>query len=133
MPKDKIKTLEERLNRLEAALAQLSGTGGGTSPPSGAVIVDPAPWDGVGGGWHTLPSPMVDLAQLPNPSPSPSPWPMPGDALPPDLSRVTPEHLETTLHSIAAERARLDSMEEVIKQHLDSVKKLRPKAKPRSK
>jgi hypothetical protein len=133
MPKDKIKILEERLNRLEAALAQLSGSGGETPPPRGAVIVDPATWGGVGGGWHTFPGSMVDLGQWPYPSPSPSPWPMPGDALPPDLSRITPEQLETTLHSIAAERTRLDSMEAMIKKHLESAKKPPPKAKPRPK
>lgn len=42
-----------------------------------------------------------------------------GDPPPPDFSRFSAAQLQASLHSIAAERARLDSMENLIKQHLD--------------
>ena len=42
-----------------------------------------------------------------------------GDPAPPDFSRLSAVQLQATLHSIAAERARLDSMENLIKQQLD--------------
>jgi len=43
MADDTLKRLEERLTRLEAALAQQqTGGGGGFTPPGGAVV-DPSP------------------------------------------------------------------------------------------
>ena len=42
-----------------------------------------------------------------------------GDPPPPDVSRLSAVQLQAALHSIAAERARLDSMENLIKQQLD--------------
>ncbi|HEY6251871.1 MAG TPA: hypothetical protein VI685_18080, partial [Candidatus Angelobacter sp.] len=45
-----------------------------------------------------------------------------GDPPPPDISRFSAVQLQASLHSIAAERARLDAMETLIKQQLDKVK-----------
>src|ERR1043166_6645434 len=45
MADDRLRILEERLTRLEAALAQRPGTGsGGGFTPPGGIIVDSAPW-----------------------------------------------------------------------------------------
>jgi len=164
---DNLKRLEERLTRLEAALAQQpAGTGGGFTPPGG-TIVDPAPWGGGGGGWGhprwPWPTPIVDPAPWwgggwghprwpwPTPIVDPAPWPTPivdpapwggggfvasrpmaattfgrigqiGDPPPIDVSRFSISQLESALHSINAERARLNSMETMIKQQLEKVK-----------
>ena len=161
MSEDKLKILEDRLTRIEAALTQRpSGTGGGGFTPPGGMIVDPAPWGGgYGGGWGTYPRPVVDPAPWPyggwhprpwpHPIVDPAPWPSPvvdpapwgggyaqqataamfgrighvgGDPPPPDFSRLSVSQLEMTLHSINAERARLDSMEGVVKKQLDRAK-----------
>ncbi len=45
-----------------------------------------------------------------------------GDPPPPDISRFSVAQLQASLHSIAAERARLDAMETLIKQQLDRAK-----------
>lgn len=172
---DSLKRIEERLTRLEAALAQQPGGPGGFTPPGGAVV-DPAPWGGGGGGgWvfhpRPIPSPVVDPAPWwyggwgprgwlpptvhpgawPNPVVDPGPWPNPvvdpvpwgggvftpgrpgsattfgrigqiGDPPPIDVSRLSVSQLESALHTINAERARLDSMETMIKQQLDRAK-----------
>ncbi len=145
---DTLKRIEERLTRLETALA---GAGGFTTP--GGAVVDPAPWGGGGwgGGWVPhWPHPIVDPAAFyyhrPTPVVDPAPWPRPvvdpaawaarpaaaaaalgrigpiGDPPPPDISRFTVAQLEAALHSIAAEKARLNSMETLIKQQLDRAK-----------
>lgn len=164
MAEDKIKILEERLTRLEAALTQRpSGTGGFTAP--GGVIVDPAPYGG-GYGFHPRPwgggygyprwPPYVDPAPWPpyvDPAPwppyvaDPAPWPGTvsdpapygggayanaaitarilgrighvGDPAPIDFTRLSVSQLESTLHSINAEKARLDSLETMVKKQLE--------------
>ena len=140
MAEDRIKILEERLTRMEAALAQRpsvgTGTGGGFTP--GGVIVDPAPW---GGGWvrPRWTNPVVDPAPWPpsivsDPAPwppsvvtDPAPWPgrigPVGDSPPIDIGRLSVSQLESTLHNISAERARLDSMESMVKRQLETARK----------
>ena len=157
MADDRIKILEERLMRLEAAMAQQPTARPGGAPPGGMVVdpppwprprpvVDPAPWPWWGH-YHWPPSPVVDPAPWP-PSPvvDPAPWPNPivdpasidrvrataaanfarvgpiGDPPPIDISRFTASQLESALHTINAERSRLDSMETMIKQQLENLK-----------
>jgi hypothetical protein len=45
------------------------------------------------------------------------------DPAPPDVTRLSVVQLESALHSIAAERARLDSMEQLVKKQLETAKK----------
>lgn len=168
MAEERMKILEERLTRLEAALAQRAagtgigtGAGGATLPPG--VVSDPPPFPT--GGWmfipRPMPSPVVDPAPWPfpggwgrprwpivDPSPFPGvvvdPAPMPqtfdpaifqsavsaalgrigkvADPPPPDITRLSVVQLESALHSIAAERARLDSMEQMVKKQLETAK-----------
>jgi hypothetical protein len=101
---DDIKSLEARVARLEAALAQApAGTTAvllNTGP-----ITDPAgPW---GGGWGGGYRPVH--------------WPI-GDPAPVDYSRLPAPQLEATLHSIHAEKARLASLEAQVTQHLAKLK-----------
>ena len=173
MSEDRMKILEERLTRLEAALAQRAGgtgagvgTGaGGFTLPPGTVsdpppfsmggwmffprpspVVDPAPWP-FPGGWGRPRWPIVDPAPFP-PGVVVDPAPMPqtfdpaifqsavtaalgrigkvADPPPPDVSRLSAVQLESALHSIAAERARLDSMEQLVKKQLETAKKQQP-------
>jgi hypothetical protein len=65
MSDDKLRLLEERLTRLEAALVQRPPATGGFMQPG--TIADPAPYPGGGGGWvfHPRPSPVVDPAPFP--------------------------------------------------------------------
>src|ERR1700752_122840 len=176
MAEERMKIVEERLTRLEAALTQ-RGTGGGTGtgggfPPPGGVVPDPGPWPGGswqfvprpipspvvdpapwawGGGWTRprWPTPVVDPGPFPMPVVDPAPWPSPvvdpavfaqanlaatlgrirpvgGDPPPPDLSRLSVSQLEATVHSISAERARLDAMESMVKKQIDALKKQQP-------
>lgn len=170
MADDRIKVLEERLTRLEAALSQrpAATAAAGFATPGGAVvdpppwpihhrlpppIVDMAPWWGRYRWPHPIvdpgpfPTPVVDPGPFPTPVIDPAPFPNPvvdpapgvvrqqaanaailgrighvGDPPPPDITRFTAAQLETTLHSIAAEKARLSSMETMINQHLDRLK-----------
>jgi hypothetical protein len=91
------------------------------------------------------PTPVVDPGPFPTPVVDPAPWPWPivdpavfaqqsaaatlgrigkiGDPPPPDFSRLTLQQLEATIHSISAERARLDAMEEMVKKQIESLKK----------
>ena len=46
-----------------------------------------------------------------------------GDPPPPDFSRFSAAQLQSTLHSIAAEKARLDAMEKLVQTHLDKANK----------
>ena len=168
MADDRIRILEERLTRLEAALAQRPAGGGGFTPPGGVIVdsapwatsqpqffqrpfpspvVDPAPWPYWGGygGWGRpgWPSPVVDPAAFHRPVVDPAPWrshivdpavfaqsaalghirPVGGDPPPPDLSRLSIQQLEATIHTISAERARLDAMEEMINKQIETLKK----------
>lgn len=146
---DAIKRLEARLTRVEAALAQSGGRPQPIVDPAayaGAYrwpgpVVDPTPW----------PHPIVDPVPWPWPRPvvDPVPWPHPivdpaayatavqsrmataaslgrvgpiGDPPPIDVSRFSIAQLEATLHSINAEKARLTSLETLVKQQLDKVK-----------
>ena len=125
------------------------GGGWGTYPPR--PVVDPAPWPY--GGWRPRPwpwpHPIVDPGPWPSPVVDPAPWPTPivdmapypgpftqqasaatlgrighiGDPAPIDFGKFSLSQLESTLHSIAAERARLDSMEAMINRQMDRAKK----------
>jgi hypothetical protein len=176
---DRLKLLEDRLTRIEAALTQRGpiGGGGGVTPPGGGVVVDPAPhpYAGVAQFRRAVPSPVVDPApwwaggygrpRWPWPSPvvDPAPWPPQyitdpapwpphyisdpapspytnvaanpavsamafgrvgpiGDPAPPDFGALSISQLESTLHSLNAERARLESLENTIKQQIERVK-----------
>src|ERR1044071_2034533 len=135
MSDERIKILEERLMRLEAAMSQQPTARPGFTSPGGAVV-DPAPHPGWG---YPRPRPVVD----------PAPWPNPivdpavsidrlrasaaattlgrighiGDPPPIDISRLTASQLESSLHTINAERSRLDSMEMMIKQQLETMRR----------
>jgi hypothetical protein len=102
-----------------------------------------APWWGGGwGGWHPRwpPGTVVDPGPFPNPVVDPAPggggvFTRPtggttfgrigqiGDPPPPDVSRFTVAQLESSLHTINAEKARLSSMETMITQQLEKLKK----------
>ncbi len=159
MADDRIKILEERLTRLEAALSQQPAARGGFTSPGGTVV-DPAPYPGGYGYPRPFPRPVVDPAPWPgsythprwppqwivdpppypsyivDPAPTPNPFfdqslltdavratfgrvgPI-GDPAPIDISRFNVSQLESSLHTINAERARLDSLEKLITQQLD--------------
>jgi len=113
-----------------------------------AAQIQPVPWINWGG-WRRpwWPSPVVDPGPFPNPVVDPAPWPPNpvvdpatfaqsaataaalgrmgkiGDPPPPDFSRLTLQQLEATIHSISAERARLDAMEEMVNKQIDVLKK----------
>jgi hypothetical protein len=90
------------------------------------AVVDPAPWGGGGGGggFHPWPHPIVDPAAWASRQAFiPSFGPTGGDPPPPDISRFTAQQLESSLHSINAEKARLTSMEGMIKTQLETLKK----------
>jgi len=182
MAEDRLKIMEERLTRIEAALTQRTsapgtGGGGGGFTPPGGIITDPAPWHGgfisdpppwQGGSWQFIPRPspvvdpapwwqggwtrphwpttIVDPGPFPRPVVDPAPWhnpivdpavfaqqaslaaslgrirPIGGDPPPPDISRFNISQLEATIHSIAAERTRLDAMESMVKKQIDALK-----------
>ena len=110
-------------------------------------VVDPAPWPY----GHWPPHVVVDPAPWPPNvvvDPAPSPWPNPiadpapsvenlrataaaqfgrighiGDPAPIDISRLSVSQLESMLHTINAERSRLDSMETMIKQRFEQMKR----------
>lgn len=150
MADDKMKLLEARLTRLEAALTQQPAATTGFTPPAG-VVSDPAPWPwGFHPRYPRWPQPIVDPAPWPPFVSDPAPWPpfvsdpapsgggvftnqaaasqartlgrigqVGGDPPPPDFSRLSASQLEITLHSINAEKARLDSMGSLVQRHLD--------------
>ena len=119
--------------------------GSWTFIPRPSPVVDPAPWPY---GWGRPPRHVVDPSPFPGWIVDPAPWPNPiadpatfgqslsaaalgrigrvADPPPPDFSRLTVVQLESTLHSIAAERARLDSMEQMVKKQLETAKKQQP-------
>ncbi len=156
MADDRIKILEERLTRIEAAISQRpTGVshipGGGVVDPAAfaasqlqfarpipSPVVDPAPWPYWGGwGWgRPYPHPVVDPAPWPSPVVDPAVFsqtlaaaalgrlrPTGGDPPPPDLSRLSVQQLEATIHTISAERARLDAMEAMVNKQIETLKK----------
>lgn len=156
MSEDRVKILEERLTRLEAALTQRPGgiPGGGIVDPAAfafqarqipSPVVDPAPWPYWGGYWPRphWPTPVVDPGPFPHPVVDPAPWHSPvvdpavfaqsaatlggrigriADPPPIDFSRFSVSQLESVLHSINAEKARLDSMQQLVQKQLDAAK-----------
>jgi hypothetical protein len=95
------------------------------------AVVDPAPWGGGGGwggwgGWHPgwPPHPIVDPAAWAGHPAAVAQARVGhvGDPPPPDVSRFSIAQLEASLHSINAEKARLNSMETLIKQQLEKAK-----------
>jgi hypothetical protein len=118
-------------------------------PRQVSPVVDPAPWPW-GGGWTRprWPTPVVDPGPFPTPVVDPAPWPNPivdpavlaqanlaarlgrvgpiGDPPPPDIGRLNVSQLEATIHSIAAERARLDAMESMVNKQIEVLKKQQP-------
>jgi hypothetical protein len=93
---ENIKKLEERVTRLESAIAEPNLRFG--------PIVDPAgPWSGGGGGYRPVHGPI-------------------GDPAPIDVSRFSVAQLHSSLHSISAEKARLTAMEQLINEHLKKTK-----------
>ena len=116
--------------------------------PRPSPVVDPAPWPYYPGGWgRPWPTPVVDPGPFPHPVVDPAPWrhivdpavfaqsaaaqlgrfrPVGGDPPPPDLSRLSIQQLEATVHSIAAEKARLDAMEEMVNKQIETLKKQQP-------
>ena len=143
-----LKKIEERLSRLEAG--GFSGQLGGWNPPGG-VTVDPPPWGGGWTPrWPPIPIPWpVDPApwggswgsqRWPIPIPFPGdPSPIGGgivtggpirppigsggDPPPIDLSRFNINQLESTLHTINSERARLESLEKLVKDQIGRMEK----------
>ncbi|HEV2861445.1 MAG TPA: hypothetical protein VGX48_10595 [Pyrinomonadaceae bacterium] len=160
MADDRVKFLEERLTRLEAAFSQQQPAGRTGFGGPGGVVVDPAPFPGGWGyprpfprpvvdpapypywGGHHWPPYVVDPAPWPNPVVDPAPNPIDAiraqaaqtaaqfgrishiaDPAPIDISRLSVSQLEATLHTINAERARLDSMETMIKQRYEQMRR----------
>jgi hypothetical protein len=109
--------------------------------PMPSPVVDPAPWP-FPGGWGRPRWPIVDPSPFPGVVVDPAPMPQTfdpaifqsavsaalgrigkvADPPPPDITRLSVVQLESALHSIAAERARLDSMEQMVKKQLETAK-----------
>ena len=107
-------------------------------------VVDPAPSPWWGGYWpRPWPMPVVDPGPFPRPIVDTAPWHSPvvdpavfaqsaatlagrigrvADPPPPDFSRLSVSQLETAIHSINAEKARLDSMGQMLQKQLDAAK-----------
>jgi len=86
-------------------------------------VVDPAPW----------PNPIADPAVFAQQTAAAAALGRIGknvDPPPPDISRLSVVQLEATLHSIAAEKARLDSMEQLVKTQIETAKKQAQPQKP---
>jgi|SRR5215813_6370533 len=117
--------------------------GGGNIAAQLRPVVDPAPYPWGGwGAWH-WPRPVVDPAPYhPGVVADPAPFGghvmapqaslaarslgrigQVGDPAPIDLGSLSISQLESTLHSIVAEKARLESMESMIKKQIDRVQK----------
>ena len=96
-------------------------------------IADPAPWAGhYGGGWrYPIPNPIADPAPYPYlhgafaqvATARRIPIGPIGDPAPIDIGRFTISQLESSLHTINAERARLDAMESMVKGRIAELKK----------
>lgn len=155
MPEEEIlRSIEDRLSRLENSIASTSVSGGMRYPVN--PVVDPPPWGG--GGWWNVPRWHIpfpvdpppwggggwNVPRWPVPSPvDPPPWgggfrsTLPsgpqvgvinppigtiGDPPPFDLSRLNIAQLESSLHNINAERARLESLEKLVKDQIAQLK-----------
>lgn len=154
MGDDRVKILEERLSRLEAAFTQQPSARAGFTNPNIVVdpapypypyyprpyprpVVDPAPYPWWGGGHHYItdpapwPNPIVDQAPTAE-NPRATAFAASfgrighiGDPAPIDVSRLSVAQLEVMLHTINAERSRLDSMETLIKQQHERLSRSR--------
>ncbi|HEY6970014.1 MAG TPA: hypothetical protein VJA94_12480 [Candidatus Angelobacter sp.] len=82
------------------------------------TVVDPAAFHRPGAVVDPAPTPFAAVAPAATAATLGRIGPI-GDPPPPDVSRFSAVQLQAALHSIAAERARLDSMENLIKQQLD--------------
>src|SRR5690349_1106286 len=158
MADDRIKILEERLTRIEAALTQRPSTvghipGGGVVDPAAfaasqftrpipSPVVDPAPWPYWGGwGWgRPYPHPVVDPAPWPSPVVDPAVFsqslaaaalgrirPVGGDPPPPDLSRLSIQQLEATIHRSEEHTSELQSRRDLVCRLLLEKKKQKKK------
>jgi hypothetical protein len=87
-------------------------------------IVDPAPWWGGRPPWGPIPDPAVFAGAVPSQASFARFGPV-GDPPPIDVSRFSIAQLEAALHSINAEKARLTSMEALVKGQLDRLKEQR--------
>jgi hypothetical protein len=136
-----LKRIEERLTRLEGVLSQ--GGGPGSFPQPGGAVVDPPPWGGTVSDpapWPGYFPPWRYPFPFPHPIADPAPFPFLsqmqgamaarrfnigpiGDPPPIDIGRFTVAQLESSLHTINAERARLDSMESMVKSRIAELKK----------
>lgn len=94
-----IDELRVRLDGMEALLHRRFGP-----------VTDPAP-DDFGRGWHLPPSWWDRDWRIPKP----------GDPSPLDFSRFSRVQLQMTLHTIQAERVRLDSMETLVNEQMKSL------------
>jgi hypothetical protein len=95
---DRITNLEARVGRLETTMSQHAAN------LTFSPVVDPAgPWGGGGGGHVPVHLPV-------------------GDPPPIDVSRFSAAQLQSSLHSINAEKTRLTAMEGLINQHLNKTK-----------
>ena len=132
MDEDVVKRLEARLTRLEAAVAQQPSAGATQGIPTSPVS-DPAPWGGPYYPWPWYrwpwPHPIGDPAPMPGTIVDQAPFrdvgslmarliPQRGDPAPVDLGRFTRTQLEGALHTISTEKARLESLEALVKQQM---------------
>ena len=103
--KDDIKALETRVTNLESAVGNLTSRSALYNLP---INVDPPawPWPVFGGGWGVY----RPGGGIPDPAPV-------------DYSRLPVAQLESTLHSINGEKARLASLETQVTQHLERARK----------
>ena len=94
---EKSMATDEDIKKLQDRVARLESA-------VGAAIVDPAgPWGGGGGGVIPVHRPV-------------------GDPAPIDVSRFSAAQLQSSLHSINAEKARLTAMEGLVNQELEKRK-----------
>ena len=134
MAEDRMKILEERLTRLEAALTQrhTTGTGGGGFTPPGGVITDPRtlgrrPWQFIPGSVARLsiqlrgrgreagarprwPTPVVDPGPFPMPVVDPAPGPVPSSIQRSFAQASLPLHSDASDHRRRSTATRLQQI-----------------------
>jgi len=105
---DNIKALETRVTNLESAVGQILG-GAATRAAlySLPIHADPASWPWIFGGGGVRGG---GGGGIPDPAPT-------------DFSRLSSSQLESSLHSINSEKARLASLEAQVTQQMDRLKK----------